>query len=390
MEDCMEHCSRYWGNKEGCFGVVFVESGNCWIRNSGTSTSNLKPSPTDHSALVDRKQMTSGDTNCPQPDKSIHTLSGVEGLGYTVNCNKVVYGFDTCFSGVPGPCEEPYFGFHHTDSLENCLRICVDSHPLCKAVSWSPDLKIGYANCWLKSGFDDNSLQNSPNNAGVLHSATITRIDTVDDTCPTNKTYALGRKTFDIKCGLVNTGTNITSAHTQNVTACMDVCAASDKGCKGVVFDSKLGSGFNNCYLKNTTSTTADMASAMYAVLIDAPAPNDDSSSKAKSMAWIAGPVLGGIAAIALLALLALWLRKRKAKRAGTTLVEKDGMPAQYGPAPAYSPGVGYHDHPGGQGTYAHQVEPMEMAGQSHQASELPTTKYAHAQSKQAPLQELP
>jgi hypothetical protein len=410
MADCMEHCSRYWGNKEGCYGVVWVEgsSGNCWIRNSGTNTSNLKPSPTDHSALVVRAQMASYDTTCPQPDKSIHTLSGVDGLGYTVNCNKVISGFDACFSGVPQPCEEPYFGFHHTETLEQCLHICVDSHPLCKAVSWSPDMKTGFANCWLKTGFDDGSIQNPPSDAGVLHSATITRIDPIDEKCPATKTYVSGRKSFDINCGQANTGTNITSIHTQNVTACMDACAGSDKGCRGVVFDAKLGSGFNNCYLKNTTSTTADMSSAMYAVLKDAPpassSPADpsntgtstSSSSSSTSKAWIAGPVLGGIAAIALLALLALWLRKRKVKNAGVTPLEKDGVPtSHYGAAPAYSPGSQYHDQQGGQGVYAHHGEPLELTGQSHDPKELAgtsaakvpgSTKYGHSSG----VQELP
>ena len=32
MEDCMEHCSRYWGNSEGCYGVVWNEDDtNCWL-----------------------------------------------------------------------------------------------------------------------------------------------------------------------------------------------------------------------------------------------------------------------------------------------------------------------------------------------------------------------
>lgn len=403
MQDCIDHCSRFWGNREGCYGVVWVETNNnCWLRNSTVSTTNLKVEEGCNSAIISEGQMNGYDTKCPYPDASIQTLSGVDSLGYTVNCNKVISGFDECFSGVPKPCTQPYFGFHHTESLEQCLRICVDSHPLCKAVSWSPDLKIGFANCWLKTGFPTDGLPSPPNNAGVLHSATVTRIDPVDRTCPSDKSYvsAQGNKKFDINCGQVNTGTNITSMHVQNLTSCMDACAQSNQNCIGVVFDSTLQGGFENCYLQNTTSTMSEQASATYAALNGSGAPASSSTSSAdsssstlnsvKSKAWIAGPVLGGIAALLLLALLTLYLKKRKAKKAALAPHEKDESSETgyaLGSAPAYSPGAGgYHDVDDGL--------PRELASDRtpREIGETGSTKYAqtHKEKTMAGATELP
>jgi len=370
MADCMENCSRFWGKAEGCYGVVWDEvRHDCWIRNSTTSSASLTAHRGMYSALVKDGEMRGYDTKCPFPDASVQTLAGVDGLGYTVNCNKIVDGYDECFSSVPKPCLRPYFGFHHTGSLEQCLRICVDAQPLCRAVSWSPDLKIGFANCWLKNGFPDSGLATPPSNAGVLHSATITRIDSIDKNCPSSKSYvsSQGNKNFDIRCGQTSAGSSIMSIHARNLTSCMDSCAGSDKGCLGVVFDSTLNSGFRNCYLKNTTSTTSDQASATYAVINGTSTPSQSFtpiSSTVRSKAWIAGPVLGGIALLCLVALFALWWRKRKAKKAGVAPREKAG--GQYAPAKAYSPGYGYAGPPrempaSASAKYAHRGEATEL-----------------------------
>jgi hypothetical protein len=407
MADCMEHCSRFWGIGEGCFGVVWTEAkGNCWIRNSTTGTANLRPEVTAHSALVIDDEMKGVDTKCPAPDASVHDLSGVDGMGYTMNCNKVISGFDTCFSGFPKPClDAPYRGFFHTNTMEECIRICVDQQPLCKGVSWSPDLKIGFANCWPKTGFSDGALQSPGQKQGVIHSATITRIDPVDTKCPEKKTYTSNagkaKNNFDIKCGQVSSGSNMTMLHRQNITSCMDACASSEQKCVGVVFDSGLAGGFKNCYLQNTTNTVSDLASATYAAMSSSTSGdsssgsgagsgsgNSDNSSSSSSKAWIAGPVIGGIAAIALLAFLAFWWRKRKGQSAHNATIEKDGREfGSYGPAPAYSPGgAAGPSSPGAGGYYDPPPPPpvaplTELNGDNREVRELPTTtdKYAHS-----------
>jgi hypothetical protein len=406
----MDHCSRFWGDGEGCFGVVWVEdSGECWIRNSNTSTAGLRKEAGNHAALVVDGEMTGYNTKCPADDQSTQELSGVDGLGYTVNCNKAISGFDTCFSGMSNkPClDTPFKGYFHTETLEECVRICVDQHPLCKGVTWSPDLKIGFANCWPKTGFPTSGLTAPGAKQGVLHSATITRIDPVNRDCPTTKTYTTdSKKKFDIHCGQDSSGTNMTTLHTQNVTACMDACAKSDQKCIGMVYDSSLNGGFKNCYLKNTTNTLSDLSSAMYASLSSDTggsdsnggssnsSSNSSSSSSSSSKAWIAGPVIGGLAGLAALAFALFWWRRRKAQNAGLQAIEKDGHEfGQYGAAPAYSPGGqqgqgGYYDVPQHQQHAHHAPPPMELSGQGHGANELPaSTKYAH---KGPAPQELP
>jgi hypothetical protein len=392
----MEHCSRYMGNGEGCFGVVFVsDTGACWIRNSTTGTANLIKKDNHYSALVIDGQMKGFDTKCPGDDASIHSIPGVDGLQYTLNCNKVVSGFDQCSSGYPKPClESPYLGFFHTKTLDECLAICIEQRPLCKAVSWSPDLKIGFANCFPKSGFPESGLTAPGAKNGVMHSATITRIDPVNRECPANKKYTSStqKKTFDIHCGQVNTGTNMTFLHRQNLTSCMETCAKSNKNCTGVVFDSSLSGGYLNCAQLNTTSISYDSAIATYASLSSS-TPTADSSSSGSSKAWIAGPVIGGIAAVALIAFLIFWWRRRKARRAAGMPVEKDSHEfTQYGAAPAYNhngaemPHSQYHDTSPNHGG---PVAAVEMGGRDHLASELPaSTKYAY-EHKTTP-QELP
>lgn len=405
MVDCMEHCSRYKGNGEGCFGVVWVEAdGACWLRNSTTGTANLVKKDGHYSALVLDGEMDGYATACPASDNSLHDLSGVDGLGYTVNCGKVISGYDQCYSSYPKPCfKDPYQGFYHTSTLEECLRICIDQHPLCKAVSWNPGLEIGFANCLPKTGWPDGGLTTPGTKQGILHSATITRIDPIDRNCPSTKTYTStsgGNKRFDLHCGQLNTGTNITSLHTQNVTACMDACAKSEQNCIGVLFDSQLSGGFKNCYLQNTTNTVSDMPSATYASLSGSGTPSSGgsdnnsagSSSGSSSKAWIAGPVIGGIAFIALLAFAYFWYRRRRAATSHSA-VEKDGQAlAQYGPAPAYSPGGQAPGHGGYYDAHAsHGVAPSEL-GEGQGASEMPaSTKYAHAhEASKGATHELP
>lgn len=389
MADCMEHCSRYWGKSEGCYGVVWREDNKCWIRNSNTTVSSIKAS-TDgtHSALVASNTYDKIDTTCPDVDLSTHTLDAVPGLGYTVQCNKVIGGFDTCWSGYPKPCwdvqhvEGAFVGFYHTKTLEECVRICVDQSPLCKGVSWNPDYSIGFANCWPKTGFSDNAISTPPTKDGVLHSVTITSLDLPDTDCPSSKTYSTtDNNNFDIHCGQLNEGTNITSIHTQNITSCMDSCATTEK-CVGVVFDSTLQNGFKNCYLQNTTSTTSNKASATFAALSGSniptsslspsstPSPSSSSSSSPPSKAWIAGPVVGGLVGLAIIFGATFWWRRRR-QTANTAGAEKDAG-GHYSVAPVQSPSLGPHSAPQQTGRF-YEIDAAAAR------NELPeTTKYAH------------
>lgn len=413
LEDCMEHCSRFWGAGEGCFGVVWKEDKNCWMRNSTTSelTNNktvYATSPEDetgtYSALVDRNMMKPLDTDCPAADLSRHKLDGAPGVEYTVQCNKDIGGdFDTCWQGYPSCQANPFQAFYHATSLEDCLGNCIKEHPLCRGVVYNPGLEIGYANCWPKTGFHGTVAQTGTN-LKITHSATLTTITTPDTDCSNNETYTSTKddsKNFAVHCGQTNQGTNMTTVHTTNFTSCMEQCAQNKNGCVGVVYDSGLSQGFDNCYLQNTSSVFTDIGSSMYAVLSgEKPKSSDSSNSsnngtsgsnngsnnnngddnKSSSKAWIAGAVIGVVAGLALIGAAIWFFRRRKnnaAPAAGNVHEADSGTdklnPYHNSPAPAYAP-VPQYGHQG--------VPRSELGGnEEHQMSEMEgaaTAKYAH------------
>ncbi|KAK7187815.1 hypothetical protein DPSP01_010860 [Paraphaeosphaeria sporulosa] len=406
MTGCMEYCSRFWGSGEGCFGVVWRESDSqCWMRNSTTSelsnnktiyTKTLIDEDGIHSALVDLNQMKPLDTDCPADDKSRHNLDGFDGISYTVQCNKDIGGsYDTHWSYEFH--DNPFQAYYHATSLEDCLKDCVNEHPLCRGVVYVPGLTGGYANCWPKTGFS-SPLSASNTLLKITHSATIDSIKTPDTECK-NDTYTSTQddsKNFAVHCGQTNQGTNMTMVQSQNFTACMEECAGNKQGCVGVVYDSTLQGGFNNCYLQNTSSIFNDVGSSMYAVLTGAKPKesgtgssgsnsnstdnsnnsNSNSSSSGGSKAWIAGAVVGPILGLALIGAAIFFLRRRKASGALANVSEVDGGDGKHnpyahqGPTPAYAPVPQYSPQP----------TPSELgSGHGHQMVEMEgqTAKYA-------------
>ncbi|KAF2196461.1 hypothetical protein GQ43DRAFT_445083 [Delitschia confertaspora ATCC 74209] len=374
MPACMLRCSRFWGTGEGCFGIVFRESDKqCWLKNSTAATTkeHIFTREGYHSALLDpraAKLMKDGyDQTCPYEDMSAQTLEDEDrkGLGFTTYCGHSIADFDYCPQEFPSCLKNtPFFGFFHASSLKECVEICARQHPLCRAATYNPGLEIGWANCFAKTGWSDDKFITPPKGHGTVHAAIITSIKPVDTECPKESEYTtVGGSRFDIQCGKLNTGTNITSLHTQNLAGCMDACAESDQGCIGVVFDSSLQNGYQNCYLQNTTNIIQDQPSASFAILAGTKTPsstltlsstskptststgtvfastqegtpNNEKNDKKKSKAWIAGPVIGGLAALALIfGAIFLWRRKRNNKGAAI-LGDEDSYvhPMHHGP----------------------------------------------------------
>lgn len=351
----MERCSRSNGNfKGGCFAIVYAaKDGNCWMKNSSVETSDMTDFAESHKlhvAFPDRTQLDSLNTDCPAEDLSSHTLGLID---YTVHCDReVLDNTNVCWQGY-GDCNpKAYDGFYHATSLEECLDYCINEHPLCQAVSYSPDLRLGYPNCWPKAQVPEPL--HKPASGSIVHSAVIRHTDRhlINTTCSDEPTYkAPGDKHYATHCGGYNTGVNITSVHTQNATACLDACASSNQSCIAVTFDPTLLGGYRNCYLQNTTNIIDKHPSSMYAFLSDAPTsssdpgvlPTDKSSNNGastSSKAWVAGPVIGGLATVAIIVFAILWWRRRRSintdgiESMGSSsgpIVEKDGYqrPAQ-------------------------------------------------------------
>ncbi|KAL6708052.1 hypothetical protein ACN47E_003486 [Coniothyrium glycines] len=324
MESCMDSCSRFWGDNEGCFGVVWREDGNCWLRNS-TTAHTMTVSEGVHVAFANSTQMTALDVTCPSTDLSKHVLGN--GITYEVHCGKTINGSDTCWSGYSSCEESPFVGFYHATSLEDCLQKCVKEHPLCRAVTYNPGLAVGYANCWPKTGFSDATLVDAAGTANsntTHHSAIITQFEGLDTTCPSeSKITVPDGRAYEVHCGKLNIGGNMTNLHTQNLTACIDACAANSKqGCLSALFDSAMQGGFSNCYLQNSTGVILNQTQATYALFSAAPIATRNSSK-----AWITGPVIVIIVLI-VFGMGILWWRRRRSiirKQGVGSAVEKDG-----------------------------------------------------------------
>lgn len=410
VEDCMEHCSRFWDQERGepCYGVVFryreEEDNECYLKTKEVRDPEhevLETGDDRQSALASLDHLQKLDEACPGTDREFIRF---ENIGYTIHCNKSYIGFDEPWKGAEGNeslsippdqvWEPPFMGFHHANSLEECLSICLAVRPLCRAVAYVPGLTLGYPNCWPKTGSPDLAVFAPDGRRGTIHTAVIDEFDRIDESCPSNTHYeATDNKAFDIHCGQVNTGRNFTSVHAQNITACIDACAVNtDNNCTGIVFDSSLTSGYQNCYLQNTTSIVVDHDKGTYAILAGATVPsssppangglgdlagdnNNNSNKNSTSKAWIAGPVIGGLALLGVVGFLLLWWRRRKAHVAGVEVagsVPKDGY---YDGAPA---GVGSYN-PAQQGRHemhAHGYAPELEAASEYQPMMV---KYAHS-----------
>jgi hypothetical protein len=339
----MEHCSRFQNQQIGepCYGIALTLGKNCYIKNSTIRADDqiiLDKGDKFHSALVPLDHLQAQDEACPGNDRDFVKFGLI---GYTLHCNKSYREFDECWRGAPGnssltmppDCwEPPFMGFHHATSLEECLSFCLAVQPLCRAVAYAPGLGLGYTNCWPKNGNPDvATFGPPPEHEGTIHTAVIDEFDRIDESCPKDDHYKTSNnKDFEIHCGQLNTGTNITSLHTQNITACIDACATweDNNGCVGVVFDVSLAGGYRNCYLQNTTSIIIDQDKRTYAILSGTSIPTSSPTTTAlpgipderkgsTSKAWVAGPVIGGIALLAIIAFGLFWWRRRKAHVAG-------------------------------------------------------------------------
>lgn len=114
-------------------------------------------------------------------------------------------------------------------------------------------------------------------------------------------------------CSQTRTGSqNITSVHQSDLPKCLGAC--SDRvgdGCVGVVFDQSMLGGFENCYLLNATGTANYPVNMTFAEL-RSNTGSETSGNDSSNSAWIAGPVVGVIAAVLLLAAGFWWFRRNR------------------------------------------------------------------------------
>jgi PAN domain len=309
------------------------------LTNQTASTeSNLETNTNLITALANQSQLYIANTSCPYTNLTKQESSA--GVDFTVYCNtEVSAGFYSPWSTEFNPT--------HVDSLEECMDICAEAHPLCRAASWNPGMIHGYQNCYL---YDDSSPI-VDFSAYILHTVVMDLPDLAAG-CPTNTNYTSSSSndsetTFGISCSQEATSaTNLTFVHETNITSCMDRCASwSDTpACEAIIFDPTMGIGYENCQLLNSVNLVASASNVNYASIVSSnsssPATSSSSSSSSSggssSKAWIAGPVIGGIAAVAAIGLGFWWWNRRKRNNSAAPL-PANPQTGEYNPV--YPPG---------------------------------------------------
>lgn len=292
-----------------CFGTVFVlDTATCWFKNDTFifQQSAVQQTTNSHLAIPQKSEPQPLDTDCPFRNGSTETSSKNE--NFTIHCNQDILGADY------NPRNAPIAGapFHAT-SLSDCMNQCSTAETLCTAVAYNPGLGEGFANCYPKffTGTPSFIKKGSANDtADILHSA-VAKLPNIPFQCENGQTATSSNGTsFTLKCNQDQPNNDLAQFHTTDLQSCLSSCEDfTDGNCIAVIFDTSMASGFQNCYLKNGVGAP-DTNKNGYIF-----AKRGDISSGSGSKAWIAGPVVGGIAGIALIGA-GWWFYKRRQRQA--------------------------------------------------------------------------
>ncbi|KIV99162.1 uncharacterized protein PV09_09117 [Verruconis gallopava] len=240
---CINRCSEF----RICYGVTYaVSTKNCTLKGSGFTSALNSTSPDvghTHSAAVSPiTQLTNGyDTDCGYINGSTHTT--YNDMPFTVICGMDIASADYCPTGNSS-CPS------HATSFQGCIDLCAQSHPLCWGVSYNPDLKAGWANCYLKDGraaqLTPSSYAPDSEESYVIHSAQffVTNGTDVPYDC-TSGPVGNGTYNFVVYCNTGQQGNNIWALHADSLQECYAACFVYD-GCIAVGYDPSLANGWEN------------------------------------------------------------------------------------------------------------------------------------------------
>lgn len=272
---------------------------------------------------------------CPYQNNSVIETS--EGMPFRIACDRDMAGWGDYF-----PWDLDYRP--HTDTMAECMEICAHAHPLCLGVAWNADLSAGFGNCYLKNE-QNGTFGTSPTHThfGLVN---LPEIDACNSSSADTEQYSSNNMLFNVTCFEGREGSeNITSIYSANITSCIDACATynGSDSCIAVIYDNSFADGFENCYLLNYTGTEIFPLYSAYAELISndsstsASGSDSSDSSSSSSKAWIAGPVVGAVAAIAIAALGFWWWKRRAGRRQD---VKFTPLELEQSPSPDKSVGV--------------------------------------------------
>lgn len=335
MDDCMDKCAAYGSSDHGetCWGIAYnFYDQLCYYKSRNILSTTPVTQDQTHSAFAININ-TDPDTACPWTNVSDHSTPN--GMDFEVLCDQDMPFDDFCPTNGPTsmPARSNDICPYHADSLEECMELCSQAHPVCKAVTYNPDMEEGYGNCYPKSDFSASTYESAGPNP-TRHMAVAANWPTLNSSCVNGSIYtAPNNEQFTVSCNDNRDYNDLIQVHSANLSYCIDSCAsysnATTGGCAAVVYDSTLNSGWQNCWLKSANGVASTAAGNHYALKIDNVPTNMNGSSSSNSTltgsnlalnssskAWIAGPVVGGIAGIALIgAGILYFLRRNKSKQ---------------------------------------------------------------------------
>ncbi|KAI9714532.1 MAG: hypothetical protein M1820_000493 [Bogoriella megaspora] len=366
----MDFCST---NIEGvAYAVVFTYSsdpGTCWCKGSNVSKSDAEPN-----------------VECPYTNGSLQSTAN--GAPFTIHCGQdMPDSNDYCPANAPTAYPEATSCPTHASSLNDCMDQCSKAVGLCLGVTYAPDMVYGYANCYFKSNASASNLQAWNSQADTRHMAIMSQdIFDTNKTCINGTTYTSPNNAeFEIACNTDRPLSDLSESnfHSENLTACTDACAtytnSSGSTCEAVVFDTTVESGYENCFLKYALGATPTPHPGLHLAQLSkkadgepantnassngdpsaSPQPSPGSSSKA----WIAGPVLGGLAGVAAILGAALFFLRRSKRAAAARASHQyyDGKPPGYMESNGnYADAYGAYKPPG------EQQQPLEADSRMH------------------------
>ena len=320
VEECMDLCAKK--SKGACGSAVFDRAKEiCYYKSRNVTLEDVKPRNGATIGFPFAEQMK------PLPVSCTANQTSENGLNFSVYCDQNLDGSDMAVGNRS-----------HAATFSDCLNHCSTLHPLCTGVLWDSTMNLGWRNCLPKQGDKENRKVGSKykgSQAGVANFANVT---IEDCRANSNGTTSTGNNVeFKLTCGEDRFGSDIETRHADSYQECVDLCDkhTGDDKCVGVVHDSKMVNGYENCYLKSAIGVaTSDKDGYTFALRQDSPDSSDPSdpppnsdpsgspgspgspgSSGSKSKAWIAGPVIGIVAAVLLIMAIVWWRRKRGSKK---------------------------------------------------------------------------
>ena len=319
---CANHCSI----SRMCYFAVFNNTDkNCMWSNKPVSFTFTQDVEIDVAAVDPTTQLTvQYDTACPYAN--LTTVTTYNGMEAEVYCGLDNLAPNYCPTG-----NSSWVCPSHATSFQQCLDICSESHPLCWGIAYDPTLITGYANCYLKNSLPTpdelpltGALNTAQYNGAILHAAVVTEKN--GSSIPINCTNyaeinAQDGQTFVTSCNLTQLGHDLWQMHEGSLQSCIDECVTyNGEKCVAVVYDPQLNNGWENCYLKNSTTVNTQSVGMTLALVSTSSGSIPSSSgspggshgsSKGGPKAWIAGPVIGGIFVLVAAAYGIFWWRKR-------------------------------------------------------------------------------